>query len=141
MSSKSTSRRGGDAPARQKVHDEPANTAIAAAAQPFAADQAYGRLVEGVHIAGYSLERAWQRLAWLLQEDRWRSVGGGYNDINAFLDSIRLDNFRMLAEQRKDIARQIKELQPEASNVTGEIASCAARSVAPMSRATHEHRR
>ncbi|MGY2845638.1 N6-adenosine-specific RNA methylase IME4 [Bradyrhizobium sp. USDA 4509] len=80
------------------------------------ADQAYGSLAEGVHIAGYSLERAWNKLEWLLEADRWKAVGRGFDDINAFLDSIKLDSFRMVAESRKRIASRIKELQPEASN-------------------------
>src|SRR5262249_8719958 len=33
-----------------------------------------------------------------------------------FIDSIQLDSFRIVAEQRKRIANRIKELQPEASN-------------------------
>jgi hypothetical protein len=74
----------------------------------------YGSLKEGVHVAGYTLERAWGHLEWLLEEDRWRAVG--FADINAFLDSIKLDSFRVVAEQRKRIAKRIKELQPEASN-------------------------
>jgi hypothetical protein len=76
----------------------------------------YGSLKEGVHIAGYTLERAWGHLEWLLEEDRWRAVG--FEDVNVFLDSVKLDSFRMLAEQRKRIAQRIKELQPEASNRT-----------------------
>ena len=80
------------------------------------ANQAYGSLAEGVHIAGYSLERAWRKLEWLLEENRWRAVGSRFDDVNAFLDSIKLDSFRIVADQRKRIAQRIKELQPEASN-------------------------
>ena len=74
----------------------------------------YGSLKEGVHVAGYTLERAWNHLECLLEEDRWKAVG--FDNINTFLDSIQLDSFRILAEQRKRIANRIKELQPEASN-------------------------
>jgi hypothetical protein len=74
----------------------------------------YGRIKEGVHVAGYTLERAWSHLEWLLDEDHWREVGE-FADVNAFLDSIPLDSFRIVAEQRKRIAKRIKELQPEAS--------------------------
>ena len=80
------------------------------------ANQAYGSLAEGVHIAGYSLERAWRKLEWLLEENRWRAVGSRFDDVNAFLDSIKLDSFRIVADRRKRIAQRIKELQPEASN-------------------------
>ena len=78
--------------------------------------EAYGALREGVHIAGYSFERACGNLEWLLENDRWRGVGDGFDDVNAFLASIKLDSFRPLAEQRKRIAARIKELQPKASN-------------------------
>jgi hypothetical protein len=74
----------------------------------------YGSLKEGVHVAGYTLERAWNHLECLLEEDCWKALG--FDDINTFLDNIRLDHFRILAEQRKRIANRIKELQPEASN-------------------------
>jgi N6-adenosine-specific RNA methylase IME4 len=81
-----------------------------------APDSAYGALLEGVHIAGYSFERACAKLEWLLEADRWRGVGGGFDDVNAFIASIRLDSFRPLAEQRKRIAQRIKQLQPKVSN-------------------------
>lgn len=77
--------------------------------------QTYGRLTEGMHLAGYSFERACANLEWLLQGDRWQRCGT-FADVNAFLDSVRLDQFRAVAEQRKRIAARIKELQPEASN-------------------------
>ena len=80
------------------------------------ANEAYGALREGVHIAGYTFERACAKLEWLLDNDRWRGVGDGFSDVNAFLASIKLDSFRPLAEQRKRIALKIKELQPKASN-------------------------
>jgi N6-adenosine-specific RNA methylase IME4 len=79
-------------------------------------DQTYGALTEGAHIAGYSLERTMQKLESLLEGDKWKSVGGGFDDVNDFLSSIKLDSFRLVAEQRKRIAARIKELQPDASN-------------------------
>jgi site-specific DNA-methyltransferase (adenine-specific) len=81
------------------------------------ADQAYGSLVEGVFIAGFTLERAFQKLEWLLTDARWKTVGGGYEDVNQFLDTIKLDQFKIIAEQRKKIAAVIKKLEPKASNV------------------------
>jgi hypothetical protein len=77
--------------------------------------ETYGRLTEALHIAGYSFERACGNLEWMLAEDRWR-LDGRFTDVNAFLDSIRLDKFRQAAEQRKRIAESIKALQPAASN-------------------------
>ena len=48
----------------------------------------YGRLLEGAYMAGHSFERVCTHLEWLLQEDRWRKVGRGFDDVNAFLGSI-----------------------------------------------------
>jgi N6-adenosine-specific RNA methylase IME4 len=76
----------------------------------------YGRLKEGVHFAGYSFERACAHLEWLLEADRWKL--GQFDDVNKFLDSVKLDEFRIVADQRKRLAKRIKELQPEASQRT-----------------------
>ncbi|MBR0753473.1 hypothetical protein JQ604_14895 [Bradyrhizobium jicamae] len=80
------------------------------------AAEAYGALIEGVHIASYTFERACSKLEWLLEHDRWRSVGGGFPDVYAFMASIKLDNLKSSAEQRKRIALRIKELAPKVSN-------------------------
>ena len=53
-------------------------------------DQSFGSLVEGIHLAGYSLERAFQKLEWLIEGDRWKTVGDGFEDVNAFLDTSNL---------------------------------------------------
>jgi N6-adenosine-specific RNA methylase IME4 len=78
-------------------------------------DDTYGELREGLHIAGYSFERACRRIEYFLEGDRWK-LGGRFNDVNEFLDSLRLDTLKASAEARKRIANRIKELQPEASN-------------------------
>jgi N6-adenosine-specific RNA methylase IME4 len=78
--------------------------------------KAFGSLTEGVHVAGYTAERAFRQLEWLLEEDRWQQLGVQFADVNAFLDSVRLDNLRIVADQRKRIAERIKQLQPAASN-------------------------
>jgi hypothetical protein len=81
------------------------------------ANQAYGALTEGLHIARYSLERAFcAHLEPLIGGNAWRKCGAGLDDINVFMDSLRLDKFRMIAEQRKQIVQRIKELQPDVSN-------------------------
>lgn len=74
----------------------------------------YGRLAEAVHVAGYTFERAWHQLEWLLEEHRWQQVGPGYSDINAFLATITLPE-GVTPERRKTVAARIKALQPEAS--------------------------
>jgi hypothetical protein len=75
----------------------------------------WGELREGLHIAGYTFERACRRLEFLLEGDRWK-VGGRFNDVNEFLDSLRLDTLKASAEARRRIANRIKELQPKVSN-------------------------
>ncbi len=85
------------------------------AVAPHRALETYGRLIEGVHLSGYTFERACQHLEWLLVGDRWQACGD-FKDINVFLDSLRLDQFRPVAETRKRVAERIRELQPEVSN-------------------------
>jgi phage N-6-adenine-methyltransferase len=81
------------------------------------ANQAYGALNESLHIARFSLERAFRtHLEPLIMGDAWRECGAGFDDINAFMDSLRLDKFKMIANERKPIVNRIKELQPEVSN-------------------------
>ena len=71
----------------------------------------HGRLLEAVHISGYSFERACSELEWLLQEDRWQKVGGGFDDINAFLSTIDLSEFRIAIDQRKKLAKQLQDIE------------------------------
>ena len=78
--------------------------------------EAYGALREGIHIASYTFERACSKLEWLLEQDRWRGVGTGFDDVNAFMASIKLDTLKASAESRKRIALKIKQLQPKVSN-------------------------
>ena len=78
-------------------------------------DTVHGRLLEAVHIAGYTWKRACTELDWMLDEGRWMKVGPGFTDINEFLATIDLSEFRIIAEQRKSLARKLKAL--EAANV------------------------
>ena len=80
------------------------------------ASKSFGALREGVHLAGYSFERACTKLEWLLDCDRWRGVGSGFDDVNDFLSSIKLDHLKAAAEQRKRVALKIKQLRLKASN-------------------------
>lgn len=79
-------------------------------------DTVHGRLLESVHIAGYTWKRACDELDWILDDDRWKAVGPGFDDINAFLATIDLSAFRLAVEERKGLARKLKELQ--AANVS-----------------------
>ncbi len=80
------------------------------------AHESYGKLQEGLHITGYTWERACSNLERLLEDNNWKNCANGFTDINDFLNSLRFDQFRTVAEQRKRIALRIKQLQPKASN-------------------------
>ena len=80
------------------------------------ANQSYGALSEGLYLAGFVFERAMARTLRLLKTGGWRQVGAGYDDVNAFVRSLQLDRFRIVAEQRKEFVERVKELQPAISN-------------------------
>ena len=79
------------------------------------ANQAYGALTEGFYLAGFTFERAMARTLGLLKSGGWRQVGAGFDDVNEFVRSLGLDQFRVAAEQRRDFVERVKELQPEVS--------------------------
>jgi phage N-6-adenine-methyltransferase len=80
-------------------------------------DQTYGALQEDLYLARFTLERAFKtHLEPLIEGDAWRGCGAGFDDINTFMDSLRLDKFRAIAGERQVIVKRIKELQPEVSN-------------------------
>ena len=76
-------------------------------------DIIYGRLLESAHLFGYAGERATDSFEWLLDDNRWKQVGGGFDDINDFLKSIakQSSQFKYLPEQRKRVAQKLAELQ------------------------------
>jgi len=59
----------------------------------------YGRLLESVHITGYTAERACKSLEYLLEDDRWKRVGEGFEDIDVFQESINLKQFKIAVER------------------------------------------
>lgn len=71
----------------------------------------HGRLLEAVHISGYSFERACSELEYLLDEERWKQLGAGFSDINEFLATIDFSGFRVAVEQRKRIAEKLKKIE------------------------------
>lgn len=75
----------------------------------------WGALREGVHIAGYSFERACRGLETLLEGERWK-LDGRFGAVEDFMRSLGLDKLRGTAEERKRIAQRIKELQPDVTN-------------------------
>jgi len=71
-------------------------------------DTIYGRLLESVHISGYSFERACQKFKWLLTGGHWKTIGPGYDDIDKFIASINFAEFKISIEQRKEIAKMLE---------------------------------
>ena len=70
----------------------------------------YGRLSEATHIAGYTFERAMGELKWLLEENRWKEVDGGFDDVQNFVQSISFAEFKIAIEQRKEIAKMLTDI-------------------------------
>jgi len=80
------------------------------------ANQAYGALTEGLYITAFTFERAMAQTLKLLKGGGWRAAGPGFEDVNAFIRSLQLDGFKIVAEQRKDFVERVKALQPAVSN-------------------------
>lgn len=78
-------------------------------------DVVYGRMLEGAHLSGYAFDRALGSVEYLLEDDRWRRVGPGFDNVNDFLRSMDLSAFN-LGDRRPQLHQRIKELQPDASN-------------------------
>jgi len=78
-------------------------------------DQIFGDAKAAFHIAGYALERAFDRVETLLKGTDWQRVGEGYKDVNKFLEDLQLGRFELIKEDRKRLAKRIKELQPKAT--------------------------
>ena len=85
-------------------------TALAIQSQPAPAE-VFGALREGLHLAGYSFERAVQKLDHLLSEDRWQQCGEFGGDVNKFLACISLSDFRPTIDQRKSIVRKLAAIE------------------------------
>jgi hypothetical protein len=66
-------------------------------------DRVHGRLLESVYLSGFTFERACDELKWLLRQERWKQVSPGFEDIDAFLATMDLSEFRPTLEQRKDL--------------------------------------
>jgi len=74
-------------------------------------DTVHGRLLEAFHITGYSVERACLSLEWLLDEDRWKQVGNGFEGIDEFLTTLNVSHLKIAKDKRKKIAIQLDELE------------------------------
>src|SRR5262245_14506171 len=69
------------------------------------ADMVYGRLLESAHMGGYAAERAAREFKWLLTDDRWKQVGPRFDDIDKFLGSINLAQYRITIDDRQEIVQ------------------------------------
>lgn len=78
--------------------------------QSESADTVHGRLLEAVHISGYSFERACSELDWLLDDGRWE-LGGRFDSIGDFLATMDLSPFKIDGERRKGLARKLAALE------------------------------
>jgi DNA modification methylase len=74
-------------------------------------DTVHGRLMESVHLSGYTMERACGELEWLLDDDRWKGCGGGFTDIDSFLATLDTAKFKLPVDQRKRLAARLQELR------------------------------
>ena len=80
------------------------------------ANQTYGALTEGLYLASFTFERAMAGVIGLLKSGGWRVCGAGFDDVNEFVRSLKLDQFKVVADQRKQFAMLVKECEPEVSN-------------------------
>tara|TARA_Y100000310_G_scaffold291080_1_gene318750 strand:+ start:1141 stop:2013 length:873 start_codon:yes stop_codon:yes gene_type:complete len=74
-------------------------------------DMIYGKLLESAHMSGYSTDRACDDLEYLLEDDRWKSVGSGFDDINEFVKSLNSGAFKVPTDKRKKLAKKLEELE------------------------------
>jgi site-specific DNA-methyltransferase (adenine-specific) len=75
----------------------------------------HGRLKEAIHISGYTRERACGELEWLLEDNRWQQTGPGFTNINAFLATLNLSEFRLEDTRRKPLSAKLAALQASQS--------------------------
>jgi N6-adenosine-specific RNA methylase IME4 len=89
---------------------------VSHAADMVEANQSYGALSEGLYLAGFTFERAMARVLGLLKTGGWMKVGAGFDDVNAFVRGLPLDQFKIVTEQRKEFVERVRALQPAVSN-------------------------
>ena len=81
------------------------------ATRPETPEAIYGRLLEAVHISGYTMGRACTELEYLLGEDKWKEVGSGFEDIEEFAKSIDMSQFKIAVDRRKKLATMFADKQ------------------------------
>jgi len=71
----------------------------------------YGQLREAVVHYGFSAGRAVTELEWLIDEDRWKEVGSGFEDVDVFLKTINVSDFKFSIEQRRGLALKLEGIK------------------------------
>lgn len=102
-------------------------------------DVVYGRLLESVHISGYSFERVCAESEWMLDQDRWKIAGPGYGDINQFLESIDLSQFKIDPIRRKKLVKKLTDIeatQRAAARMLGVTPMTVSRDLQPVTNVT-----
>lgn len=62
-------------------------------------------------MSGYSASRACDELEWLLEEDRWKTVGKGFTKGSEFFATINYSEFKFAAEQRKKLIQKMASIE------------------------------
>lgn len=74
-------------------------------------DTIHGRLLESVHITGYTMERACVALEWLLIDDRWKTIGTGFEAGDEFMATIDVAQFKIAADKRKRLVKLVAAME------------------------------
>ena len=77
----------------------------------------YGRLLESIHISGYTRERAIGELKHLLNDNNWKKAGEFFK-YSDFIKSLNLGEFKFSIEQRKEIIDEIKRIESEEDKIS-----------------------
>ncbi len=73
-------------------------------------DIIHGRLLESVHVTGYTMSRACVSLEYLLEDDRWKTLGDGFDNIDKFIKTINLEQFKIAVDKRQRLVKKLDEL-------------------------------
>lgn len=81
----------------------------------------HGRLLEALHIAGYTVDRAVQELKWLLLDERWKRCGDGFTDIDAFVATLQMGSLKPTVEERKEIVKLLSDAKATQRAIAGAV--------------------
>ena len=84
-------------------------------------DTVHGRLLEAVHISGYSFERACSEFEWLLEDNRWKQCSNGFESIDDFLSTINFSEFTIAIEKRKKLSKKLADMRATQRTIGGTL--------------------